>query len=160
MTMKKFVLAAAFAMAFATSAFASQCPMLMEKITAAMATTTVDDATKAKVQALCEHWRQNYDWRRCEAQLNAYPQFETAIGVQTYHFDFVVNDDKQTATALVESGDEKRDVRFLDVKVDGDSISTSSRSRAVISAVRARLHFSSSFTGCRAKYKDVAPDRC
>ena len=43
---------------------------------------------------------------------------------------------------------------------DGDSISTSSRSSAVISAVRARLRSSSSFTGCRAKYKEVAPERC
>ncbi len=50
-------------------------------------------------------------------------QFETAIGVQTYHFDFVSQEGKQTATAVVESADEKRDVRFSDVKVDGDSIS-------------------------------------
>lgn len=50
-------------------------------------------------------------------------QFETPIGVQTYHFDFVLRDDKQTATAVVESADEKRDVRFSDVRFDGDSIS-------------------------------------
>lgn len=50
-------------------------------------------------------------------------QFETAIGVQTYHFDFVAQDGAWSATAVAESGDEKRDVRFSDVKVDGDSIS-------------------------------------
>jgi GH35 family endo-1,4-beta-xylanase/enterochelin esterase-like enzyme len=50
-------------------------------------------------------------------------QFETAIGVQTYHFDFIPQDGAWSATAAVESGDEKRDVRFSDVKVDGDSIS-------------------------------------
>lgn len=50
-------------------------------------------------------------------------QFETPIGVQTYHFDFDLQDDKQRATAVVESADEKRDVRFSEVKIDGDSIS-------------------------------------
>jgi GH35 family endo-1,4-beta-xylanase/enterochelin esterase-like enzyme len=50
-------------------------------------------------------------------------QFETAIGVQTYHFDFVLNNDTPTAAAVVESADERRDVRFSEVKVEGDSIS-------------------------------------
>jgi GH35 family endo-1,4-beta-xylanase len=50
-------------------------------------------------------------------------RFETPIGVQTYHFDFLNTDGKPAATAVVESGDEKRDVRFSDVKLEGDSIS-------------------------------------
>ena len=28
---------------------------------------------------LCEHWRRRYDWRRCEAELNALPQFCTSL---------------------------------------------------------------------------------
>ncbi len=28
---------------------------------------------------LCEHWRRRYDWRRCEAELNALPQFRTSL---------------------------------------------------------------------------------
>jgi hypothetical protein len=71
--MKKFVLAAAFAMAFATSALASQCPALMEKITAAMATTTVDDATKAKVQAL-------YDSGKAAHEAGDHPKSEADLG--------------------------------------------------------------------------------
>ena len=30
-------------------------------------------------QELCEHWRTRYDWRRCEAELNAWPQFRTGL---------------------------------------------------------------------------------
>ncbi|MFA7270224.1 MAG: epoxide hydrolase [Sterolibacterium sp.] len=36
-------------------------------------------APLAYVQELCEYWRTQYDWRRCEAQLNALPQFVTEI---------------------------------------------------------------------------------
>lgn len=50
-------------------------------------------------------------------------RYETPVGVQTYHFDFVIKDGKPTATAVVELGGDKRDVRFSDVKLDGDSIS-------------------------------------
>ncbi len=28
---------------------------------------------------LCEHWATRYDWRRCEAELNALPQFRTGL---------------------------------------------------------------------------------
>ena len=38
----------------ASPAFANQCPALMTKIDTAMATATVDDATKAQVMALYE----------------------------------------------------------------------------------------------------------
>jgi pimeloyl-ACP methyl ester carboxylesterase len=33
----------------------------------------------AVLQALAEHWATGYDWRRCEARLNAVPQFTTRI---------------------------------------------------------------------------------
>ena len=33
----------------------------------------------AYTQEVCEYWRTRYDWRRCEAQLNALPQFITTI---------------------------------------------------------------------------------
>ncbi|KAG9252349.1 Alpha/Beta hydrolase protein [Emericellopsis atlantica] len=39
----------------------------------------------AAIQDLCEHWQTKYDWRRCEALLNSYPQFTAAIdGVDIY----------------------------------------------------------------------------
>ena len=37
------------------------------------------------IQNLCLHWQTRYDWRRCEALLNSYPQFTTNIhGVEIY----------------------------------------------------------------------------
>lgn len=37
------------------------------------------------IQELCEYWQKKYDWRRCEALLNSYPQFKTTIdGVEFY----------------------------------------------------------------------------
>jgi pimeloyl-ACP methyl ester carboxylesterase len=40
----------------------------------------------AKVQALVEHWRTRYDWRACEARLNALGQFKTRIDGIDMHF--------------------------------------------------------------------------
>ncbi len=50
----------------------------------------VDDwsqgARLAQVQALVDHWRHRYDWRRCEARLNALGQFKTDIDGLDIHF--------------------------------------------------------------------------
>ena len=51
---------------------------------------TVDDwsqgAPLAKVRALCDHWLQGYDWRRCEAKLNGLGQYKTVIDGLGIHF--------------------------------------------------------------------------
>ena len=51
---------------------------------------TVDDWTQgsplAKVRALCDHWRNGYDWRRCEARLNGLGQFKTTLDGLGIHF--------------------------------------------------------------------------
>jgi pimeloyl-ACP methyl ester carboxylesterase len=51
---------------------------------------TVDDWTQgaplSKVQALCEHWRHKYDWRKFEAKLNSLGQFKTEIDGLNIHF--------------------------------------------------------------------------
>ena len=39
-----------------------------------------------KVQALCDYWRNGYDWRRFEAQLNSLGQFRTEIDGVGIHF--------------------------------------------------------------------------
>jgi opacity protein-like surface antigen len=52
MTMKKIILGAVLAIAFATPTLAHDCPNLMGQFEAALTTTTVDDATKASAQAL------------------------------------------------------------------------------------------------------------
>ncbi|MGY1609777.1 MULTISPECIES: epoxide hydrolase family protein [unclassified Geodermatophilus] len=40
----------------------------------------------ATVQALARYWADEYDWRRCEARLNALPQFRTEIDGVDVHF--------------------------------------------------------------------------
>ncbi|MCT8328712.1 hypothetical protein [Albidovulum sediminis] len=59
--MKKTLLASALLAAMAAPALASQCPALMAEIDAAMATATVDDATKAKIMELYEKGKAEHE---------------------------------------------------------------------------------------------------
>ena len=51
---------------------------------------TVDDPSQgvqlATMQALARYWETEYDWRKCEAKLNAVPQFITEIDGLDIHF--------------------------------------------------------------------------
>jgi pimeloyl-ACP methyl ester carboxylesterase len=51
---------------------------------------TVEDPSQgvqlATMQALARYWADEYDWRKCEARLNAYPQFITEIDGLDIHF--------------------------------------------------------------------------
>ena len=40
----------------------------------------------AKLRALVEYWRTDYDWRRCEATLNGFDQYRTEIDGLNFHF--------------------------------------------------------------------------
>ena len=40
----------------------------------------------AELQALCAYWRNGYDWRRCEARLNALGQYQTDLQGLDIHF--------------------------------------------------------------------------
>src|SRR5436309_15829694 len=40
----------------------------------------------ATIQQHARYWAADYDWRACEAQLNALPQFKTEIDGQDIHF--------------------------------------------------------------------------
>ena len=40
----------------------------------------------ATMQALARYWGADYDWRKCEAKLNALPQFVTEVDGQDIHF--------------------------------------------------------------------------
>src|SRR3984957_9498966 len=40
----------------------------------------------ATIQELARYWAADYDWRKCEAKLNALPQFKTAIDGVDIHF--------------------------------------------------------------------------
>ena len=50
----------------------------------------VDDRSQgvqlATIQELARYWATEYDWRRCEARLNALPQFKTEIDGVDVHF--------------------------------------------------------------------------
>ena len=50
----------------------------------------VDDASQgvqlATIQAVARYWHDEYDWRKCEARLNAVPQFVTEIDGLDIHF--------------------------------------------------------------------------
>jgi pimeloyl-ACP methyl ester carboxylesterase len=45
----------------------------------------------AAIQSLAHYWRTDYDWRRCEARLNALPQFTTTIDGLDIHFIHVTS---------------------------------------------------------------------
>ena len=51
---------------------------------------TVDDDSQgvelATIQAVARYWLTDYDWRKCEARLNAVPQFVTEIDGLDIHF--------------------------------------------------------------------------
>src|SRR5215469_8183512 len=55
----------------------------------------VDDRSQgvqlATIRELARYWRADYDWRRCEARLNALPQFKTEIGGVDVHFIHVTS---------------------------------------------------------------------
>jgi hypothetical protein len=40
----------------------------------------------AMMQELARYWAADYDWRKCEAKLNALPQFMTEIDGLDIHF--------------------------------------------------------------------------
>src|SRR5215475_12809750 len=50
----------------------------------------VDDASQgvqqAMLQELARYWEADHDWRKCEAELNALPQFTTEIDGVNVHF--------------------------------------------------------------------------
>ncbi|MFI5926700.1 epoxide hydrolase family protein [Micromonospora sp. NPDC051543] len=53
-----------------------------------------------RVRALADRWRDGFDWRTVEAQLNAHPQFVTEIDGEQIHF-LHVRSSRPDATALV-----------------------------------------------------------
>ena len=42
--------------------------------------------SRRRVQKLADYWASDYDWRKCEARLNALPQFKTEIDGVDIHF--------------------------------------------------------------------------
>jgi len=68
----------------------------------------VDDGTQgaqlALMQALARYWATDYDWRRCEAQLNALPNFLTEIDGLDIHFIHVRSKHENALPIIVTHG--------------------------------------------------------
>jgi pimeloyl-ACP methyl ester carboxylesterase len=69
---------------------------------------TVADATQgvqlATTQALARYWAANYDWAKCEAKLNALPQFITEIDGVDIHFIHVRSKHPNALPVIVTHG--------------------------------------------------------
>jgi pimeloyl-ACP methyl ester carboxylesterase len=69
---------------------------------------TVADASQgmplATMQELAHYWGTSYDWRKCEAQLNALPQFMTEIDGLNIHFIHVRSQDEDALPLIVNHG--------------------------------------------------------
>jgi pimeloyl-ACP methyl ester carboxylesterase len=58
----------------------------------------------ATMQALANYWATNYDWRKCEAKLNALPQFITKIDGVDIHFIHVRSQNKNALPIIITHG--------------------------------------------------------
>jgi len=58
----------------------------------------------ATAQALAQYWGTDYDWRKCEAKLNAIPQFLTEIDGQQIHFIHVRSKHSDALPLIVTHG--------------------------------------------------------
>jgi pimeloyl-ACP methyl ester carboxylesterase len=56
------------------------------------------------LQALTRYWATDYDWRRCEAQLNALPQFKTEIDGLDIHFIHVKSRHQNALPLIITHG--------------------------------------------------------
>lgn len=69
---------------------------------------TVEDWSQGaplhKVKALCQYWQERYDWRRCEAALNAHPQFITEIDGLDIHFLHIRSPHEEALPMLLTHG--------------------------------------------------------
>src|SRR5947208_5143164 len=64
---------------------------------------------------LCAYWQDGYDWRRCEAQLNALPQFTTGLDGLGIHFIHVPSPSPDALPLVMTHGWPGSVVEFLDV---------------------------------------------
>jgi epoxide hydrolase len=67
------------------------------------------------LQELCAYWREWYDWRRCEARLNALPQFTTGLDGLGVHLVHVRSPHPDALPLLMTHGWPGSVLEFLDV---------------------------------------------
>jgi pimeloyl-ACP methyl ester carboxylesterase len=69
--------------------------------------TVTDDSQGvplAMIQELARHWSTDYDWRKCEAKLNSYPNFVTEIDGLELHFIHVRSKHENAMPLIVTHG--------------------------------------------------------
>jgi pimeloyl-ACP methyl ester carboxylesterase len=66
------------------------------------------------LKGLADYWRTTYEWRRHEAELNAFPQFTTEIDGQTIHFLHVRSPEPNALPLILTHGWPGSVVEFLD----------------------------------------------
>lgn len=69
----------------------------------------------AYLRAVCDYWQKDYDWRRCEAEINQYPQFITEIDGLDIHFLHVESPHAGAAPLVMTHGWPGSIVEFLKV---------------------------------------------
>ena len=67
------------------------------------------------MRELADYWRTGYDWRKHEAELNAYPQFMTQIGGENVHFLHIRSSEPDALPLLLIHGWPGSIVEFLDL---------------------------------------------
>ena len=72
-------------------------------------------APLANVKALAKYWRTKYDWRRCEAVLNGYPQFKTTIDGLGIHFLHIRSANPNALPLLITHGWPGSVIEFLKI---------------------------------------------
>ncbi len=58
----------------------------------------------SKLKTLVDYWGKNYDWRKAEAKLNAYPQFKTMIDGIDIHFIHVRSKEPNAMPIIISHG--------------------------------------------------------
>lgn len=69
----------------------------------------------AYIKELCRYWAEEYDWRKHEAALNAFPQFTTAIDGHHVHFLHVRSKHAQARPLLISHGWPGSIVEFMKI---------------------------------------------
>src|ERR1700721_2007920 len=68
----------------------------------------------ATIQELARYWATDYDWRRCEAKLNALPQFTTEIDGVDIHFIHVKSPHQNALPLIMRHGWPGSGIELLD----------------------------------------------
>ena len=81
----------------------------------------VDDwsqgAKRDKVKALVHHWRHHYDWRVCEARLNALGQFKTEIDGLNIHFLHIRSKEANALPLIITHGWPGSVLEFMKIRL-------------------------------------------